>query len=86
VGNDLRLFGSFDEATSDLCHNSPESPTQIGVSIVSIDTDKSDKHSKRGSYCVTSGTQPITVVLVTIFQATQMGDTDRGPDLCRFIL
>lgn len=56
------------------------------ASTVLNNTDKSDKHSIRGSYCVTSGTHPNTVLLVTIFDMTQMGDTDRTPDLCRSIL
>jgi hypothetical protein len=56
------------------------------VVIVLINTDKSDKHSIWGSYCVASSTQSITVLLVIIFQATQMENTDRGPDLCHFIL
>jgi hypothetical protein len=36
----------------------------------------------KGSYCVASSTQSITVLLVIIFQATQMRNTDRSPHLC----
>jgi hypothetical protein len=31
AGSDECQFGSFEEPTSDLCHNSPESLTQIGL-------------------------------------------------------
>jgi hypothetical protein len=57
--------------------------------IVSNDTDKSDNVAIRGPYCVISGfnpSQPLALICAVRHDMTQIGDTDRARDLCRFIL